>query len=123
MADSSSRLRLLKPPLLWTTAALVGGILLHIDRVPAWVSAAALLCVTWRLAAEIRAIALPGNFAKIAVALMLILAILARFHTINGLSAGTAMLVVMGAIKLLETHSQRDRYVVIGATMFLLLAA
>jgi transglutaminase-like putative cysteine protease len=123
MVETSSRLRLLKPPLLWTTAALFGGILLHIDRVPFWVSAAALLCVAWRLAAEIRAIALPGNFAKIAVAIMLILAILARFHTINGLSAGTAMLVVMGAIKLLETHTQRDRYVVIGATMFLLLAA
>jgi len=32
------------------------------------------------------------------------------------------LLVVMGAIKLLETITRRDRYVVIGSTMFLLLA-
>jgi protein-glutamine gamma-glutamyltransferase len=121
MADMS-RLRLLKPPLLWTAAALVGGMLLHVDRVPLWVSAAALVCVAWRLAAEIRVIRLPRRFAKVGVAMMLIAAILLRFHTINGLSAGTALLVVMGAIKLLETYSRRDRYVVIGSTLFLLLA-
>jgi protein-glutamine gamma-glutamyltransferase len=122
MADAS-RLRLIKPPLAWTTAALTGGMLLHVDRVPLWVSAAAFVCVAWRLAAEMRAIRLPGRFAKVGVALMLIAAILVRFHTLNGLSAGTALLVVMGAIKLLETLTRRDRYVVIGTTMFLLLAA
>jgi transglutaminase-like putative cysteine protease len=122
MRSGPSR-RLLKPPFVWTTAALVGGMLLHIDRVPFWVSAAALVCVIWRVAAELKAIGLPGRFAKIGVALMLIAAILARFHTLNGLSAGTALLVIMGAIKLLETHARRDRYVVLGATAFLLLAA
>ncbi len=122
MRSGPSR-RLLKPPFVWTTAALVGGMLLHIDRVPFWVSAAALVCVIWRVAAELKAIRLPGRFAKIGVALMLIAAILARFHTLNGLSAGTALLVIMGAIKLLETHARRDRYVVLGATAFLLLAA
>ncbi len=115
--------RLLKTPLMWTTAALVGGMLLHMDRVPLWVTAAALACVAWRLAAEVRAIRLPGRFARIGVAMMLIAAVLAQFHTLNGLNAGTALLVVMGAIKLLETHARRDRYVVIGSSVFLLLAA
>jgi transglutaminase-like putative cysteine protease len=115
--------RLLKSPLLWTIAALVGGMLLHVDRVPLWVSAAAFVCVAWRLAGEIRALRLPGQFAKIGVALMLIAAVVLQFRTLNGLSAGTALLVIMGAIKLLETHSRRDRYVVIGTTVFLLLAA
>lgn len=110
-------------PLAWTTAALLGGILLHVDRVPLWVSASALVCIAWRAAAEFRAIRLPGRYAKIAVALLLIAAILGQFHTLNGLSAGTALLVAMGAIKLLETLTRRDRHVVIGAALFLLLSA
>ena len=115
--------RLWGSPLLWTAAALVGGILLHIDRVPLWATGAALVCVAWRLAAETRVIRLPGKYARIGVAFMLIAAVAARFHTLNGLGAGTALLVVMGSIKLLETHSRRDRYVVIGSALFLLLAA
>lgn len=114
--------RLLKAPLLWTTAALLGGMLLHVDRVPFWVTAAALVCIAWRLAAEVKAIRLPGRVAKVSVALMLIAAVLLQFRTLNGLSAGTALLVVMGAIKMLETHTRRDRLVVLGSTMFLLLA-
>jgi transglutaminase-like putative cysteine protease len=116
-------IRRIRAPLAWTTAALVGGMLLHVDRVPFWVTGAALLCVGWRLAAEVRAIRLPRRLPKIAVAMMLIVAVLMQFHTLNGLSAGTALLVVMGAIKLLETFARRDRYVVIGSTVFLLLAA
>jgi protein-glutamine gamma-glutamyltransferase len=115
--------RLLKSPLVWTATALLGGILLHIDRVPFWVTISALVCIVWRFAADARAIRLPGKWARAAVAMMLIAAILARFHTLNGLNAGTAMLVIMGGIKLLETHTPRDRHVVLGATVFLLLAA
>jgi transglutaminase-like putative cysteine protease len=116
-------IRRIRAPLAWTTAALVGAMLLHIDRVPFWVTAAALVCIGWRLAAEVRAIPLPSRFAKVGVAMILIAAVLMQFHTLNGLSAGTALLVVMGAIKLLETFTRRDRYVVIGSTMFVLLAA
>jgi protein-glutamine gamma-glutamyltransferase len=122
MPDARKRWAI-KPSLAWTTAALLGGMLLHIDRVPLWVMAAALVCVMWRLAAEVKLIGLPGRFTKVAVALLLIIVVLARFKTFNGLSAGTALLVVMGAIKLLETHTKRDRCVVLGSTMFILLAA
>ncbi len=53
----------------------------------------------------------------------LVAAVFAQFHTLNGLVPGTAMLMLMAAIKLLETRSQRDQYVVIGGALFLLLAA
>jgi transglutaminase-like putative cysteine protease len=115
--------RILNSPLAWTSAALVGGILLHIDRVPGWASAAALLCVAWRIAAELRLVPLPRRAAKVGIALLLIAAVYARFRTLNGLSAGSALLVVMSSIKLLETQSRRDRFVVIGTTFFILLAA
>jgi Mlc titration factor MtfA (ptsG expression regulator)/transglutaminase-like putative cysteine protease len=110
-------------PLTWATAALVSGILLHIDRAPLWVIAAAALCIGWRFAHEFRPIKLPGPFAKASVMVLLLLGVFAQFRTVNGLSAGTALLIVMGSLKLLETHTQRDRQVVIGVSLFLLLAA
>ncbi len=48
---------------------------------------------------------------------------LALFHTLNGLNAGSALLVLMGAIKLLEARSRRDRLIVVGVAFYLLLAA
>lgn len=109
--------------LLWISAALAGGLALHIDRVPLWVGVAALLLLLWRLAAERAPVPLPGRLVRALLALGLALAVLARFHTLNGLSAGTSLLILVSALKLLETQQQRDRLVVVGAGLFLLLAA
>ena len=49
--------------------------------------------------------------------------VLARFHTLNGLAAGTTLLVLMAALKLLETRGTRDQLVLTGTGLFLLLAA
>jgi len=109
--------------LLWAAAALAGGVALHIDRVPLWISVAALLLLVWRLAAERAPVPLPGRVVRALLALAMALGVLARFHTLNGLSAGTSLLILVSALKLLETQRQRDRLVVVGAGLFLLLAA
>ncbi len=109
--------------LAWAAAAFGAGILLNADRVPPWVPLIALLFVIWRVLASARFLRLPGTVARSLVALLLVAGVLLRFHTLNGLSAGTALLILMGSVKLLETRSQRDQLIVIGAGMFLLLAA
>ena len=109
--------------LFWATAAFTGGLLLHIDRLPAWVPAAALVLITWRLAGALARMPLPGRIARTVLAAAAGFAVLARFHTLNGLAAGTALLVLMAALKLLETYRRRDRLVLVGAGLFLLLAA
>jgi protein-glutamine gamma-glutamyltransferase len=109
--------------LAWASAALAGGLLLHIDRVPGWVSAAALLVMLWRLAAAAVSAPLPGRVVRALLAAAVAIAVLARFHTLNGLAAGTALLILMAALKLLETRQRRDRLVLVGAGLFLLLAA
>jgi len=109
--------------LLWAIAALAGGLLLHIDRLPAWVWVAALVLVSWRIAAARSRVPLPGTPARTLLAVAVVIAVLARFHTLNGLPAGSALLVLMAALKLLETHRRRDRLVLVGAGLFLLLAA
>ena len=112
-----------RPPLLWVCAALAAALLLHVIQVPAWITLAALALVGWRLAGLLGAARLPGGIVRIALGLALVAAVLAQYGTLNGLVPGTAMLMLMTAIKLLETGRRRDQYVVIGGALFLLLAA
>ncbi|HEY3784969.1 MAG TPA: DUF3488 and transglutaminase-like domain-containing protein [Steroidobacteraceae bacterium] len=107
----------------WAAIAFATGVVLNIDRVPAWVPVATFGFILWRLLAIARPVPLPGTITRSALALLLVAAVLLRFRTLNGLSAGTALLVLMGGIKLLETRTRRDQYIMIGASLFLLLAA
>jgi transglutaminase-like putative cysteine protease len=110
-------------PLAWACAAFAGGVLLNLDRVPVWTAAAALLLIAWRLSSERSGARLPGTVARALLALVVVAVVLLRFHTLNGLAAGTALLMLMSALKLLETRARRDQFVMVGAGLFLLLAA
>jgi protein-glutamine gamma-glutamyltransferase len=110
-------------PLLWVCAASATAFLLHSLQLPVWVTITALGLMGWRLAAQFGAARLPGGILRVALGLALVAAVFAQYRTLNGLVPGTAMLTLMAAIKLLETRSQRDQYVVIGGALFLLLAA
>lgn len=110
-------------PLLWVCAAITVTLLLHAVQVPAWITLVSLALVGWRLAGLLGAVRLPGGVVRVALGLALVTGVLAQFHTLNGLAPGTAMLMLMVAIKLLETRGRRDQYVVIGGALFLLLAA
>ena len=109
--------------LAWACAAFAGGVLLNLERVPSWTAATALLLIAWRLATERSGLRLPGTVARALLALGVVAVVLWRFHTLNGLAAGTAMLMLMSALKLLETRARRDQFVMVGAGLFLLLAA
>ncbi len=113
-------------PLMWAAVAFAGGTLLNADRVPAWVPIAALLLAAWRIWVAwrpTRAPRLPRTLLRSVLAAVMVAAVLARFHTLNGLSAGTALLILMGASKLLETSERRDALIVLAVALFLLLAA
>jgi protein-glutamine gamma-glutamyltransferase len=110
-------------PLLWTSAVLAGGVLLHADRVPPWAAAVALLLIAWRLLTAYRGGGHPGVAARALLALALVAIVILRFHTLNGLAAGTTLLLLMAGLKLLETRTARDQFVMVGAGLFLLLAA
>jgi transglutaminase-like putative cysteine protease len=109
--------------LIWATGAFGAGVLLNVDRVPAWAPVVALLFVVWRLMAATRSLRLPGVIVRTLLALLLVAGVVLRFHTLNGLSAGTALLILMGSVKLLETRAQRDQFIVVAAAVFLLMAA
>src|SRR5438067_1843069 len=108
--------------LIWATGAFGAGVLLNVDRVPPWVPIAALIFIAWRLMSASQRLRLPGVVIRSVLALFLVAGVMLRFHTLNGLSAGTALLILMGSIKLLETRAQRDQFIVVAAAVFLLLA-
>lgn len=112
-----------RSPLLWVCAVSAAAILLHAAQVFAWITIAGLALVGWRVAAASGRARLPGGPVRIALGLALVGAVFAQFHTLNGLAPGTAMLMLMVAIKLLETRTRRDQFIVIGGALFLLLAA
>jgi transglutaminase-like putative cysteine protease len=98
-------------------------VLLHVDRTPGWAVAVALLLLAWRLGAARAGARTPGLVVRTVLALVLAYIVLRRFHTLNGLAAGTTLLMLMGGLKLLETRSARDELVMVAAGLFLLLAA
>lgn len=110
-------------PLVWTCLAFSGAVLLHVDRVPLWVTGIASALIAWRVSADAGIVRLPGKVIRALIAFMLVGAVFFRFHTLNGLNPGTALLVMMAAVKLLETFTRRDQYIVLAGSLFLLLAA
>src|SRR6185503_4174279 len=99
--------------------ALFGSFLLHADRAPLWVSVVTFALSAWRLRAHAYRVRLPGKILRTLSAFALVGAVFLHFHTLNGLNAGTLLLLLMSAIKLLETRQRRDQYIVIGGSLFL----
>jgi protein-glutamine gamma-glutamyltransferase len=95
---------------------------------PAWCLAVAVGCASWRAALVLGLLRAPrmpkgAKFAMGVATALLVLAVLVSFQTLNGLAAGTALLVVMGALKVMESRAARDDAIVIGVSLVLLLAA
>ncbi|HXQ64132.1 MAG TPA: DUF3488 and transglutaminase-like domain-containing protein [Steroidobacteraceae bacterium] len=109
--------------LLATCGALALALVPHVTHLPAWVSAAVLGAIIWRLAAEQRGWALPPRSLGAAAAVVATLAVFLRYRTLNGLDAGSALLAIMAGLKLTETRAPRDHAVLVFIGYFLCLAA
>jgi len=110
------------------TLVFAGGLLMVAAHAPPWCLVVALAATLWRIL--IATGRLPElelrrgmRFAFGALTALLVLAVLMSFRTLNGLAAGTALLTLMGALKLIESRSRRDDGIVIGVELFMLLAA
>ena len=109
--------------LLWTAGVVVGASLPHWLTLSAWVPALLSFCVIWRLTAAVRGWPLPGAVMRIVLAFIAFIAVLAQYRTINGVEAGSALLVVMVALKFLESHNHRDQLVLMIISYFLVFAS
>ena len=109
--------------LLSLSACLLLALLSHIYSLPAWVSIFVALCAAIRLMLAWRGQGSPPRWVLLTLALSAIALAFLRFRTFNGLPAGTALLSLMMGLKLLETSTRRDAYMVTLSIYFLCIAA
>ncbi len=110
------------------TLVFAASVLLIAAHAPLWCVAIALACALWRLGIGFGWLDAPRerrgmHFVFGASTALLVVAVAMNFRTLNGLAAGTSLLIVMGALKLMESRTRRDDGIVIGVALFLLLAA
>ncbi len=108
--------------LIWTAGVVAGASLPHWMTLPLWAPVLLCACIGWRLASELLRWPLPNRLIRIVLAIIALVAVLERYHTINGVEAGSALLVIMMALKFLETHTHRDQLVLMIISYFLLFA-
>lgn len=114
----------LQPVTQWMLGAFFGAVLLHVDRLPWLYIAVPVVATIWRAWVEMQGDSkLPASWLRGLLALSLLGGVLLHYKTLNGLGPGTALLVSMGSVKLMETRSSRDRYIMIGVALFLMLSA
>ena len=108
--------------LIWVAGCFALTVAPHLGDVRPWLTLLATITVVWRVTIALRHWRLPPKWVRIAIAFAAMLGVLVTYRTLNGLEAGTAFLIVMGAMKLLETHNQRDLTIVLFVSYFLLFA-
>jgi protein-glutamine gamma-glutamyltransferase len=106
----------------WVVGAFLLALLPHVPELRLWIVLLALIAVAVRIAIELRHWKLPPRIVRIGIAFAAMLGVLASYRTLNGIEAGTALLVLMGGMKLFETSNRRDLTVVIFVSYFLLFA-
>lgn len=93
----------------------------HLFRVPAWEIMFILALLGWRALAALRQWQLPGTALRSLLTLAACAGVIASYGRVNGQHAGTALLVIMAALKLLEMRSRRDVMVTVFLLYFILI--
>ncbi|MET0984015.1 MAG: DUF3488 domain-containing protein, partial [Steroidobacteraceae bacterium] len=106
----------------WVLLAVAAALLPHVTQVPLWLIALVVVGGAWRLTVELRGWQLPRRWLRTSIAVLAVLIVMLMYRTLNGLEAGTALLVVMAGVKLLETRTVRDLTVLLFLSYFLLFA-
>lgn len=115
-------IRLERIRLNWVLAALGVMLLPHALYLPAWVTIATVCISVWRLAAAYRGWPLFSRGARIIFALFAFLGVFISFHTLNGPDAGTALLILLAALKLMEAKGLRDYFLLLVIALFVAIA-
>src|SRR5450755_2019968 len=105
------------------SACLGLALLAHVTTLPLWVPVIVVVCGLIRLSLARSGRGGPPRSVLIALAALAIPLLFLRFHTFNGLLAGTALLSITAGLKLLETKTRRDIYILTLIIYFVSLAA
>ncbi|MGO9514458.1 MAG: DUF3488 and DUF4129 domain-containing transglutaminase family protein [Steroidobacteraceae bacterium] len=107
----------------WICACLALALAAHLAALPIWLLITVCAAAAIRLTLAARGRTVPARGIRFCIAAVALVLLFLQFHTLNGLAAGTALLSLMAGLKLLETQSRRDVYVITLIIYFLNLAA
>jgi protein-glutamine gamma-glutamyltransferase len=107
----------------WMCVCLALALTVHAASLPLWLIATVGAAAAIRLALSARGYAAPPRSVRTVIALVSIVMLYLQLRTFNGVAAGSALLSLVAGLKLLETQSRRDLYVVALIIYFLSLAA
>ena len=103
----------------WLLLSLAVLLATHALNLPIWVIAVSVLLGVWRYISISKPIFMPNRWLLVLLSLMLGLLILLSFKGLFGRDASLSLLVIMTALKLLETKSLRDYMLCIMLGFFL----
>lgn len=107
----------------WVIAGLALSVAPHVGHIAIWTILIAAAATAFRMVAEIKRWPLPPRWVRTGIAFAALLGVLLNYRTLNGIDAGTSLLIIMAGMKLLETTSIRDLTVVVFLSYFALFAA
>lgn len=93
----------------------------HLARMPPWIGGLVVALGVWRGLAAWRQWPLPPQWLKVVMVILALLVHGVTFGRVSGQHAGSALLVVMLALKLTEMQSRRDVLVVVALCYFTML--
>jgi protein-glutamine gamma-glutamyltransferase len=105
----------------WMLGALGLALAPSVPRLPPWILGAFAIAALWRIAAQYFSWRLPPRWLRFMLSVTCVFGVLLTYRTFNGLEAGGGLLVVMGAMKLLETRQRRDIQVLAFIGFFIVL--
>jgi transglutaminase-like putative cysteine protease len=104
-------------------ACLALALAAHLGSLPVWVFVTVAASGGIRLMLARRGRAAPPRGVRLGMAALAIALLFLQFRTFNGLSAGTALLALMAGLKLLETDTRRDIYIITLSIYFVSVSA
>src|SRR6185295_17680107 len=119
MTDPRDPLRL--HHVVWLLVGLAMVAAPHVERLPWWLTGLVVTLAAWRVYLGYASLPLPGRWLLILVVIGATAGVYFNYRTIFGRDAGVALLVVMLALKLLETRVLRDGMLLIFLGYFLVI--
>jgi transglutaminase-like putative cysteine protease len=93
----------------------------HVERLPLWVTVLAVMLLLWRLHLGYGRLKLPRKWLLFFIVACASAGIYIQYRTLFGRDAGVTLLILMLALKTLETHTQRDGILLIFMGYFIVI--
>ena len=104
--------------LIWLLAAQVAVILPHVERLPIWITLVCAICVLWRVMVYQGRWSYPGKWIRLVLVVTGVMGVLWSYGTLLGTAQGVSLLILTYSLKLLEMNTQKDAYVSVVLSYF-----